>query len=91
LLGLQAQLAAFARVQHPVVEGAHLRQVAAPPRAHGPCEHGHVAARLAQVQLVEQPVTHGGLVAQQAVLDGALQALGIRKAAHGQRGRGEPD
>jgi hypothetical protein len=56
LLGLQAQLAAFARVQHPVVERAHPRQVAGLPGGHGLRQHGQVGARQRQVQLIGQPV-----------------------------------
>jgi hypothetical protein len=56
LLGLQAQLAGLARVQHPVVERAHPRQVAGLPGGHGLRQHGQVGARQRQVQLVRQPV-----------------------------------
>ena len=47
-------------------------------------------ARLRDVQLVQQPVAHGGFAGQARVFNGALQPFGIREPAHGQRGGGQP-
>ncbi|MNV96452.1 hypothetical protein D3C71_1914640 [compost metagenome] len=61
------------------------------PGAHGLGDQGHVAACLGDMQLVQQPVGHGGFAGEARVFNGAFQPLGIREAAHGQRGGCEPD
>ena len=90
LARLQLQFGRFAGLQYPIVQSLHLCQVAAAPGGQCLGQQGQIAARLCEVQLVEQPLRKRGFGRNASRLNGSLKPFGVGKAADGQSGGGQP-